>query len=343
MEQALCEDVNAMAYCAVKYSSGRMLDVVSMDPLPGMCLRGLVAQPGRQDAYVNAVLQALLGIAPLVQVVVSCPISRSRPVMRALALIFDYFRNPATQQPEQEPVDAYPAFREVLKEFEDWGGEPDPAELLQWLLMRLHEETAWERKASLLQNWDESVVRRIVSGVLWLGQGFEGFDVLGAEVPAHDTTVEMLLRELVHSDAEGEVFGLQHAPPILTLYLNRGEDAVESKCYITKTVCIPTTRREVLESVMYDLRVAIVHDDKHPEKVSALVKHDFTWYHFEGGTFVPVGWENVASRVRDVSILIFARRSAEIPRIELRLPCNAWEFWSKPPPKRDDDKIVEEE
>ena len=45
-----------------------MLDVVSMDPLPGMCLRGLVAQPGRQDAYVNAVLQALLGIAPLVQV-----------------------------------------------------------------------------------------------------------------------------------------------------------------------------------------------------------------------------------------------------------------------------------
>ena len=26
-----------------------------------------------------------------------------------------------------------------------------------------------------------------------------------------------------------------------------------------------------------------------------------------------------------VSILIFARRSAEIPRIELRLPCNAWE------------------
>ena len=42
-----------------------------------------------------------------------------------------------------------------------------------------------------------------------------------------------------------EVFGLQHAPPILTLYLNRGEDAVESKCYITKTVCIPTTRREV--------------------------------------------------------------------------------------------------
>ena len=34
---------------------------------------------------------------------------------------------------------------------------------------------------------------------------------------------------------------------------------------------------QVLESVMYDLRVAIVHDDKHPEKVSALVKHDFTW------------------------------------------------------------------
>ena len=51
----------------------------------------------------------------------------------------------------------------------------------------------------------------------------------------------------------------------------------------------------------------------------------FARYHFEGGTFVPVGWENVASHVRDVSILIFARRSAEIPRIELRLPCNAWE------------------
>ena len=50
------------------------------------------------------------------EVVVSCPISRSRPVMRALALIFDYFRNPATQQPEQEPVDAYPAFREVLQD-----------------------------------------------------------------------------------------------------------------------------------------------------------------------------------------------------------------------------------
>ena len=38
------------------------------------------------------------------------------------------------------------ATQEVLEEFEDWGGDPDPAELLQWLLMRLHEETRWERK-----------------------------------------------------------------------------------------------------------------------------------------------------------------------------------------------------
>merc|ERR1719197_2252854 len=99
-----------------------------------MHLRGL-SNPSGGHAYANAVIQALLGIPALVQVIVSSPISSQRPILRALTLLFDYFRNPACPDPEAEPVNAVRVIKSVLDEFEDWGGDPDPAELLQWLPM----------------------------------------------------------------------------------------------------------------------------------------------------------------------------------------------------------------
>jgi hypothetical protein len=319
---------------SVQYANGQLLDWVTMEPLPGMHLRGLSDVTGKYS-YANAVIQALLGIPALVQVIVSSPISSSRPILRSLTLLFDYFRNPACPDPEAEPVNAVHVLKRVLEEFEDWGGDPDPAELLQWLLMRLHEETRWERKVSLLKNWDESVIRRIVSGVLWLGNGFDGFDVLGAEVPENDTTVEAVLKELVHSDEAGEVFGLQHAPPVLTLYLKRTEEDenMDVNVYLSKSVSIPTTKREVLENIHYDLRVAIVEDGL---KKSTFVKYDFMWYLFRDERISQVSWNDIVQHTQDVSILIFARRSSDLGRVELRLPCSPWEFWTSPPPPPDE-------
>jgi hypothetical protein len=261
-----------------------------------------------------------------------------------LTLLFDYFRNPACPDPEAEPVNAVLVIKSVLAEFEDWGGDPDPAELLQWLLMRLHEETRWERKVSLLKNWDESVIRRIVSGVLWLGNGFDGFDVLGAEVPEHDTSVECVLKELVHSDEAGEVFGLQHAPPVLTLYLKRTEEDgnMDVNVFLSKSVSIPTTKREVLETIHYDLRVAIVQDGS---QVSTLVKYDFLWYHFRNERVSQVSWNDVVQHTHDVTILMFTRRACDLGRVELRLPCSPWEFWTSPPPppEHEDEDLEEDE
>jgi hypothetical protein len=338
MEQASLSlmDNFPVAGMSAEYASGQQMDWVTMDPVSGMHVRGISDTTG-SHSFATAVIQVLLGIPALVQIIVMSPISSKRPILRALTLLFDYFLNPACPSPEAEPVNAGCALQSVTAEFEAWGGDPDPAEFLQWLLMRLHDETRLARKISLLKDWDESIIRRVVSGILWVGNGFDGFDVLGVEVPQKDATVERLLKEMLHSSEEGEAFGLQHAPPVLMVSLSRTaeDDNLGVNVFLSKSVYIPITRGEVFETIHYDLRVAVVQDDA---KVSTFVKYDMTWYNFQNERVSLASWNDVVQHTQDATILVFTRRASDLGRVDLRLPCSPCEFWTSPPPPDQVDK-----
>eukprot|EP00746_Dinoflagellata_sp_MGD_P156628 gnl/MRDRNA2_/MRDRNA2_85907_c2_seq1.p1 gnl/MRDRNA2_/MRDRNA2_85907_c2~~gnl/MRDRNA2_/MRDRNA2_85907_c2_seq1.p1 ORF type:complete len:1137 (-),score=291.62 gnl/MRDRNA2_/MRDRNA2_85907_c2_seq1:702-4112(-) len=310
---------------------------VGFESMP-LCLRGL--RPGSFAGAVNAVMQVLLGVQPLMQLLVSLPpqCPKVRPTLRALCFIVDYFHYPAAPATRAPLLDATKLLRPLVEAFRRQCKGTDlnePANFLRFLLQRLHIETCWGPEE--LPFWDQaftmlsseamvegSALRNIFGGTellswnrgdkLWSLQPFE---VLQVDLPAHGIAV---LKTLIGSANRGtspnmdpQIDGLCGAPPVLIVQLQRcSMRGIRESCRVDYglSLSVPTKDpKGAVAIVEYDLLAAVFRAPKEKGgNVYSAVRHGQDWWWFRDAVVQHIHRKDVISRQQEIRLAVYARR-----------------------------------